>query len=234
MSMYYIGSMVFSDGKDILHYGRRGMRWGKHKFGKRITRNKLKNRIFINSNPNRASNRSTSATASSAPNVTRATYEEHPFFGLGNVNILEGYNNAQFQGEGTYYISDNGSDYTVHVNSNGSVDSVTPGIPTSSNRPSNRPRTHDKKPAVGAPVHVEKTEKMNLGKMVDMAIDQSSIKFKSVAKAIVHGAKLVNDIAQKANKTVSNINATVNKGKTALSNVLNSVGNYAVSLFKKK
>lgn len=28
MSTYYIGSMTFSDGSDILHYGVKGMRWG--------------------------------------------------------------------------------------------------------------------------------------------------------------------------------------------------------------
>lgn len=32
MATYYIGSMTFSDGSDILHYGVKGMKWGVRKF----------------------------------------------------------------------------------------------------------------------------------------------------------------------------------------------------------
>lgn len=48
MSTYFIGSMSVSDGHDILHYGRKGMHWGKRTF---VDSENRQASMYINSNP---------------------------------------------------------------------------------------------------------------------------------------------------------------------------------------
>ena len=48
MSTYYIGAMAVSDGHDVLHYGRKGMHWGKMTF---VDNKDQQRSMYINSNP---------------------------------------------------------------------------------------------------------------------------------------------------------------------------------------